>query len=81
MRCSMEITTKRTTVYLDQELHQALRMKAAVTDRSMSDLINEMIRERLAEDAEDLKAFRDRADEPVISYESLLQELQSHGKL
>jgi plasmid stability protein len=77
----METITKRTTVYLDQELHQALRLKAAVTDRSMSDLINEMIRERLAEDAEDLQAFRDRADEPVISYESLLQELQAHGKL
>jgi plasmid stability protein len=77
----MTTLTKRTTVYLDKELHQALRMKAAVTDRSMSDLINEMIRERLAEDAEDLKAFRDRADEPVISYESLLQELQTHGKL
>ena len=77
----METTTKRTTVYLDQELHRVLRLKAAVTDRSMSDLINEMIRERLAEDAEDLKAFRDRADEPVISYESLLQELQTHGKL
>ena len=77
----MTIITKRTTVYLDQELHQALRLKAAVTDRSMSDLINEMIRERLAEDAEDLKAFRDRADEPVISYESLLQKLQTHGKL
>lgn len=77
----MGTKTKRTTVYLDQELHQALRLKAAVTDRSMSDLINEMIRERLAEDAEDLKAFRDRADEPVISYESLLQELQAHGKL
>ncbi len=77
----METITKRTTVYLDQELHQALRLKAAVTDRSMSDLINEMIRERLAEDAEDLKAFRDRADEPAMSYESLLQELQTHGKL
>ena len=77
----MTILTKRTTVYLDQELHQALRLKAAVTDRSMSELINEMIRERLAEDAEDLKTFRDRADEPVISYESLLQELQTHGKL
>jgi predicted DNA-binding protein len=73
--------TKRTTVYLNQELHQALRLKSAVTDRSMSDLINEMIRERLAEDAEDLKAFRERADEPVIGYESLLQELQTHGKL
>ncbi len=56
-------------------------MKAAVTDRSMSELINEMIRERLAEDAEDLAAFRERADEPVISYESLLQDLQAHGKL
>jgi plasmid stability protein len=77
----MTVLTKRTTVYLDQELHQALRMKAAVTDRSMSELINEMIRERLAEDAEDLAAFRERADEPVISYESLLQDLQAHGKL
>ena len=77
----MTIITKRTTVYLDQELHQALRLKAAITDRSMSDLINEMIRERLSEDAEDLKAFRDRADEPVISYESLLQKLQTDGKL
>ena len=77
----MTVLTKRTTVYLDQELHQALRLKSAVTDRSMSDLINEMIRERLAEDADDLKAFRERADEPVISYESLLQELQTHGKL
>ncbi|MFN2198317.1 MAG: CopG family transcriptional regulator, partial [Anaerolineales bacterium] len=62
-------------------LHQALRLKAAVTDRSISDLINEMIRERLSDDAESLKAFRERADEPVISYESLLQELQSHGKI
>ena len=77
----METKTKRTTVYLDQELHRALRLKAAVTDRSMSDLINELIRERLAEDAEDLKAFRDRSEEPVISYESLLQDLQAHGKL
>ncbi len=77
----MTVLTKRTTVYLDQELHQALRLKAAVTDSSMSKLINEMIRERLAEDAEDLEAFRERADEPVINYESLLQDLQAHGKL
>lgn len=77
----MTSLTKRTTVYLDQELHQALRIKAAVSGRSMSELINEMVQERLAEDAEDLKAFRDRADEPVISYEELLQELQNNGKL
>ena len=73
--------TKRTTVYLEQELHRALRMKSAVTDRSVSELINEMVRERLGEDADDLNAFHDRADEPEISYEGLLQELKAHGKI
>jgi hypothetical protein len=73
--------TKRTTVYLEQELHRALRMKSAVTDRSVSDLINEMVRERLVEDANDLNAFHDRAEEPEISYEGLLQELKAHGKI
>jgi len=77
----MTVLTKRTTVYLEQELHRALRLKAAVTDRSVSDLINEMIRERLIEDSDDLNAFRERAEEPVISYEGLLQELKAHGKL
>ena len=77
----MTVLTKRTTVYLEQELHQALRLKAAITDRSISELINEMIREQLAEDADDLKSFRERADEPVIDYETLLQDLQAHGKL
>ena len=73
--------TKRTTVYFERELHQALRLKAAVTDRSISDLVNEMVRERLAEDADDLSAIRERADEPVISYEELLEDLRAHGKL
>lgn len=77
----MTLLTKRTTVYLEKELHQALRLKAAVSERSISEIINEAVRVHLAEDAEDLKAFRDREDEPVISYESLLQELQAHGKL
>jgi hypothetical protein len=73
--------TKRTTIYLEPELHRALRMKSAETSRSISELINEMVRERLVEDAEDLQAFRDRANEPVISYEALLQDLRTHGKL
>jgi predicted DNA-binding protein len=77
----MSLLTKRTTIYLEQELHQALRMKSAETNRSISELVNQMVRERLLEDAEDLKAFRERADEPVMSYEALLQDLQAHGKL
>ena len=77
----MSALTKRTTVYLEDSLHQALRVKAAVSNRSISELINEMIRDRLAEDAEDLQAFRDREAESVMSYEALLQDLQVNGKL
>ncbi|MBE2223838.1 MAG: CopG family transcriptional regulator [Anaerolineae bacterium] len=77
----MSLLTKRTTIYLEQDLHQALRMKSAETSRSISELVNELVREQMFEDAEDLKAFRDRADEPVMSYEALLQDLQAHGKL
>ena len=73
--------SKRTTIYLEPDLHQALRLKSAVTNRSMSALINDMVRERLSEDAEDLRVLRDRADEPEMSYEALLQDLQAHGKL
>lgn len=77
----MTTLTKRTTIYLEEDLHRALRLKAAVTERSLSKLVNEMIREGLVEDAEDLQSFRDRVNEPVISYETLLQDLQTHGKL
>ena len=77
----MSLLTKRTTIYLEPELHQALRMKSAEVNSSISELINQMVRERLNEDAEDLKAFRDRADEPVMSYETFLQDLEAHGKL
>lgn len=77
----MTVLNKRTTVYLEPELHKALRLKAAVTNRSISELINDLVRDRLAEDADDLKSFRERADEPIISYETLLEDLQAHGKL
>ncbi len=77
----MSLLTKRTTIYLEPQLHKALRMKSAETSRSVSDLINQLVREQLLEDAEDLQAFRDRADEPVISYEALLEDLRTHGKL
>jgi hypothetical protein len=77
----MSLLTKRTTIYLEQELHQALRMKSAETNRSISELINQMVRERMSEDAEDLEAFRERANEPTMSYEAILQDLKAHGKL
>ena len=72
---------KRTTIYLEPSLHHALRVKALEMQRSMTDLINEAVRQLLAEDAEDLQAFRDRAAEPVLGYEAVLKDLQRNGKL
>ena len=72
---------RRSTIYLEPELHQALRLKAAVTDRSVSDLVNEAVRAALAEDEEDLRAFTERADEPLVAYEDALEYLKRDGKL
>lgn len=77
----MATDVKRATVYIDSGLHQAVRLKSAQTNRSISDLVNESLRESLREDQEDLDAFEQRAAEPVISYESLLKKLKADGKI
>ncbi len=72
---------KRATVYFDPGLHKALRVKAAQTERSLSELVNAAIRQSLAEDAEDLAAFEDRAREPSLAFEEVLKDLKRRGKL
>lgn len=76
-----EETSKRATVYFEPALHRAIRLKAAHTHRSVSDIVNDAVRLALREDHEDLAAFEDRAGEPVLSYEALLKDLKAHGKL
>ena len=76
-----EETSKRATVYFEPALHKAIRLKAAHTHRSVSDIVNDAVRLALREDQEDLAAFDDRVAEPVISYEVLLKDLKAHGKL
>ncbi len=76
-----EETSKRATVYFEPMLHKALRLKAAHTHRSVSDIVNDAVRLALREDQEDLAVFEDRVAEPVISYEALLKDLKAHGKL
>ncbi|HET6363105.1 MAG TPA: ribbon-helix-helix protein, CopG family [Gemmatimonadota bacterium] len=71
----------RATIYLDEELHRALKIKAAATDRTISEIVNEAVRRDLAEDAEDLAAFEDRADEPVYAFEEVVRMLRERGKL
>ena len=77
----MATAQKRATVYFDSDLHRALRLKAAETDRSMSDLINEAVKLTLAEDAEDLAAFEERAGEPNLPFESVVKDLKRRGKI
>jgi hypothetical protein len=74
-------TVKRATVYFDPTLHRALRVKAAETDQSLSELVNAAIRQSLAEDAEDLAAFETRAREPNLPFEAVLKDLRRRGKL
>ncbi len=78
---NMNTRTKRTTVYFDSGLYRAIRLKSANTNRSVSDIVNESLRESLREDQEDLAAFDERADEPNISYEDFLAKLKADGKI
>lgn len=77
----MKTLAKRATVYLAPEMHRALKIKAAETSRSVSDLVNDAVRQALAEDAEDLAAFEERAPEPVLAFEDVLKDLKSRGRI
>ncbi len=77
----MKSPARRATVYFESHLHRALRIKAAETERSLSDLVNVAVRNTLEEDAEDLAAFKQRAKEPNLSFEAVLKDLRRRGKL
>ena len=74
-------TTKRSTIYFDLELHRALRIKSAETDRSISDLVNDAVKRALAEDAEDLAAFDERETEPNLAFAEVVKALKADGKI
>ena len=77
----MTTLTKRATVYLEPDLHKALRLKAVETSRSFSDLVNDALRDELSGDAADLAAFDARKNEPTVTYGSFLKLLKRHGKI
>ena len=77
----MATQTKRATIYFDPNLHKALRLKAFETSRSVSELVNEAVREVLSDDAEDLLSFEERADETLISYEEMVKRLKKDGRI
>jgi len=77
----MATQAKRATVYFEPDLHKALRLKAAETSTSVSELVNKAVRESIAEDAEDLAAFGTRVREPLISYDEMVKRLRKVGRI
>ncbi len=77
----MSKSNKRVTVYLRPEYHRALRIKAAETEYSVSDLVNEAVKQALIEDAVDLDAFEKRAKEPLLVFEDVVKNLKRDGKI
>ncbi len=72
---------RRATVYFDEEVHRALRLKATATDRTVSEMVNEAVKLTLAEDADDLAAFEERGDEPSVAFEDFVKNLKRRGKI
>lgn len=73
--------SRRATVYFEPEIHRALKLKAAALDRSLSEMVNEAVRLALAEDAEDLEAFDERAAEPEVEFDAFVKDLKRSGRL
>ena len=72
----MSTLTKRATVYLEPTLHKALRLQSLETSRSVSELINDAVRDELAEDRNDLALFEARKNEPSLDFEDFVKGLK-----
>lgn len=77
----MSAKTRRATIYLDPELHRALKLKGAQMEMSISELVNQAVKESLAEDADDLAAFDARATEPNLDFEEVVRDMKKRGLL
>ena len=74
-------TQKPATIYFESDVHRALRLKAAASDRSISDMVNDAVKAVLAEDADDLAAFARRKREKSLSFDTFVQGLKRRGRI
>jgi hypothetical protein len=77
----MTTPAKRATVYFDPVIHKALKLKSIETSKSISELVNEAVKEALAEDAEDISAVEERADEPLVGFSEMVKRLKKDGRI
>ena len=77
----MTTSAKRATVYFDPIIHKALKLKSLETSKSISELVNQAVKEALAEDAEDIAAVEERANEPLVSFSAMVKRLKKDGRI
>lgn len=77
----MEPALKRATIYLDPQLHKALKLKSIETSKSISALVNQAVKDALAEDAADIAAFEEREKESVVSFSEMVTRLKNDGRV
>lgn len=77
----MSTQAKRATIYFDPDIHKALKIKSLETSRSITDLVNQAVKEALSEDVEDILAFEERKNEPLISYDQMVKKLRKDGRI
>ncbi len=71
----------KATLYLEEPIHRALRLKAAETNQSMSELVNDALKASLQEDLEDIIDWRDRKDDEAVGYEAFIEMLKQDGTI
>ena len=71
----------KATLYLEDSVHLAIRLKAAETGQSMSDLVNDALRAALREDLDDIADWNERRQEPTVSYDEMLKSLRADGTI
>lgn len=77
----MATLVKRATIYFDPIIHKTLKLKSIETSKSISELVNESVKETLSEDAEDITAFEKRAHEPLVSFSEMVKRLKNDGRI
>ena len=72
---------RRATIYLEEDIHKALKLRSAETDISVSELVNDAVKGALTEDLDDLEAFRERASEGTMDFETFVRGLRANGRI
>jgi len=77
----MRTEPKRSTITFEPEVYRFVRAQADELHLSLSEVVNRLLQERLAEDLEDLAAIEQTGGEETISFDDFVADLRGRGRL